>query len=302
MISAFLSESSLQDSDIKDFVSKKLDIINNVQICLAKNGDIILLPVDFPKSILSVLYALSLADYVLFEIGPEINSLTAELALCIENSGIQKGYSVLKDSSDLVSFDKFFSKYKVGVFNKIHNINEIEQKSEKRTSGFKYVSVDKHFIVKGIGSVIIGFIAGDSVSKGDRLYLLPSLKQCSIKSIQIMDIDSNSADTGAHVGLSLNNVSESDLSSNYAVSSLNQVYSELDVKVKVLDFYKENPFSKQLSFAFFGENLSLNLIKENDKVKARFNKAIPIVKGRYLLVDPSLSIGRNRIVGEFEIP
>jgi selenocysteine-specific translation elongation factor len=301
MISVFLSASVLSDDQLKEFISKKLDLINNVQVCLGRNGDIILIPTDFPRSILSVLYAFSVADYVLFYVGSEINSLSAELALCVENSNINEGYCVINDYSDINSFDKFFLNYRIGKFKKVKTSQEINYKKEVEKSGLKYVSIDKHFIVKGIGSVIIGFVIGDTVSKGDRLFLLPSLKQCSVKSIQIMDVDSTSAEKGSHVGLSLNNISESDLSSNYAVSSSNSVYSEFTVALKVSDFYKEDMFAKQLSCAVFGETFSVNLVKDDDKVKIKFNRPVPKLSGRYLLLDPSLSIGRNRVVGSFEI-
>lgn len=301
MIGAFLSSSEPTEEQLREFVSKKLDFINNLQIYLCKNGDILLRPSDFPKSIISVIYALSLADYVLFNVGKEINSFDAELSLCIENSRVDQGGLVINDYSDTVSFEKFFSNYKVGRFTRVSSITEVSSKNTDKKFEFKYVSIDKHFIVKGIGSVIIGFVIGNQITKGERLLLLPSLKQCSVKNIQIMDVDSASADTGSHVGLALNNISEQDLSANYAVSSLDAVDDKMDGKLTMSPFYKEDPFSKQLSCSFLGEALSVSLLKENDSTKIKFNKKIPKVTGKYLLVDPSLAMGRNRVVGNFEI-
>ena len=166
---------------------------------------------------------------------------------------------------------------------------------------FKYVSIDKHFIVKGIGSVIIGFVLGQQIKKGEKLLLLPSLKQCSVKSIQIMDVDNDSAEADSHVGLALNNVSEQDLSNNYALSSINKVNDTIEIELTLSPFYKEDPFSKQLSCSFFGEPLSLNLLKDGSTVKAHFNRKIAEIKGTYLLADPSLSIGRNRVVGRIKL-
>jgi hypothetical protein len=301
MIGAFLSSSEPTEEQLREFVSKKLDFINNLQIYLCKNGDILLRPSDFPKSIISVIYALSLADYVLFNVGKEINSFDAELSLCIENSRVDQGGLVINDYSDTVSFEKFFSKYKVGGFTRVGSIAEVISKNTDKKFDFKYVSIDKHFIVKGIGSVIIGFVIGNQIAKGERLLLLPSLKQCSVKNIQIMDVDSAFADTGSHVGLALNNISEQDLSANYAVSSLDMVDDKMDGQLTMSPFYKEDPFLKQLSCSFLGEVLSVSLLKENDLTKIKFNKKIPKVTGKYLLVDPSLAMGRNRVVGNFEI-
>ena len=301
MIIALLSAKPIEEEKMKHIISKKLDLINNVQIALDKTGNLILYSVDFPKSLLSILYILSVSDYVYFFAGSEINALDAELALCVENSDIEEGL-ILKDNfSDVTSFDRFFDKYKVGKFKKSDLNPIVIEKIKQKERDFKYVSIDKHFIVKGIGSVIIGFVLGQQIKKGEKLLLLPSLKQCSIKSIQIMDVDNDSAEAGSHVGLALNNVSEQDLSNNYALSSISKVNDTVEVELTLSPFYKEDPFSKQLSCSFFGEPLSLNLLREGSTVKAHFNRKIAEIKGIYLLADPSLSIGRNRVVGRIKL-
>ncbi|MCL4397173.1 hypothetical protein M1494_02390 [Candidatus Parvarchaeota archaeon] len=300
MIIALLSAKPIEEEKMKGIISKKLDLINNVQIALDKNGNLVLYSVDFPKSLLSILYILSVSDYVYFFAGSEINALDAELALCIENSDIEEGLILKDDYSDITSFDRFFEKYKVGKFKKSDLSSMSIEKTKQKDRAFKYVSIDKHFIVKGIGSVIIGFVLGQEIKKGEKILLLPSLKQCSIKSIQIMDVDNDSANTGSHVGLALNNVSEQDLSNNYALSSISKVSDTIEVELTLSPFYKEDPFSKQLSCSFFGEPLSLNLIREGSSVKAHFNKKVPEIKSNYLLADPSLSIGRNRVVGRIK--
>ncbi|MCL4375910.1 hypothetical protein M1558_00245 [Candidatus Parvarchaeota archaeon] len=301
MIIALLSAKPIEEEKMKHIISKKLDLINNVQIALDKTGNLILYSVDFPKSLLSILYILSVSDYVYFFAGSEINALDAELALCVENSDIEEGL-ILKDNfSDVTSFDRFFDKYKVGKFKKSDLNPIVIEKINEKKRDFKYVSIDKHFIVKGIGSVIIGFVLGQQIKKGEKLLLLPSLKQCSIKSIQIMDVDNDSAEAGSHVGLALNNVSEQDLSNNYALSSISKVNDTVEVELTLSPFYKEDPFSKQLSCSFFGEPLSLNLLREGSTVKAHFNRKIAEIKGIYLLADPSLSIGRNRVVGRIKL-
>ena len=301
MIIALLSAKPIEEEKIKNIISKKLDMINNVQIALDKKGNLIHYSVDFPKSLLSILYILSVSDYVYFFVGSEINALDAELALCVENSDIEDGLILKDDFSDVASFDRFFDKYKVGKFKKSDLNSIVIEKGKEKERSFKYVSIDKHFIVKGIGSVIIGFVLGQQIKKGEKLLLMPSLKQCSIKSIQIMDVDSDSAETGSHVGLALNNVSEQDLSNNYALSSISKVNDTVEVELTLSPFYKEDPFSKQLSCSFFGEPLSLNLLRDGSSVKAHFNRKIAEIKGIYLLADPSLSIGRNRVVGRIKI-
>ncbi len=301
MIIALLSAKPIEEEKMKGLISKKLDIINNVQIALDKTGNLILYSIDFPKSLLSILYILSVSDYVYFFVGSEINALDAELALCIENSDIEEGLILKDDYSDITSFNRFFDKYKIGKFKKSDLSSMFIERPKEKDRDFKYVSIDKHFIVKGIGSVIIGFVLGQQIKKGEKVLLMPSLKQCSIKSIQIMDVDSDSAEAGSHVGLALNNVSEQDLSNNYALSSIGKVNDTIEVELTLSPFYKDDPFSKQLSCLFFGESLSLSLSRDGSSVKAHFNKKIAEIKGIYLLADPSLSIGRNRVVGRIKL-
>lgn len=301
MIIALLSAKPIEEEKMRHIISKKLDLINNVQIALDKNDNLILYSVDFPKSLLSILYILSVSDYVYFFAGSEINALDAELALCIENSGIVEGLILKDDYSDITSFDRFFDKYKIGKFKKSDLVSISIERQKEKERDFKYVSIDKHFIVKGIGSVIIGFVLGQQIKKGEKLLLLPSLKQCSIKSIQIMDVDNDSAEAGSHVGLALNNVSEQDLSNNYAISSISKLIDNVQVELTLSAFYKEDPFSKQLSCSFFGEPLSLNLSKGESFVKVHFNKKIPEINESFLVIDSSLAIGKNRVVGKIKL-
>ena len=300
MIIALLSSEKIPDDKLHRLISKKLDLINNVQICSNKKGDILLYPTDFPNSIVSLLNILSVSDKVMLCVNGQITALDAELVLAVENSDL--GGIVLKDEySDITSFDRFFKGYRITDFKKVGLSEEYSFENEYKTRNFKYVSIDKHFIVKGIGSVLIGFVLGDTVKKGEKLLLLPSLKACTIKSIQVMDVDRSEAEGGTHVGLALNNVSEEDLSNNYAVSSFRELEQVYNVSLHISPFYKEDIFSKQLSFSFFGENIPVSLTNENGITRARFNKKIPSIKGRYSVADASLSIGKNRIAGSITL-
>lgn len=301
MIMGILSGESLDKETIDKLIPKKLEVINSIQIGTDKEGNILLMSADFPRSILPALYILSVSDYVIFWIGKTITSFDGEIVLAIENSDVKDGVCLFNEFSDISSFEKLFSNYRVGKFKRIDINGDYEFKPIESQRDFKYISIDKHFLVKGIGSVIIGFVLGKRIEKGDKLFLLPSLKPCSIKSIQIMDIDRSSAERGSYVGLALNNVSEADMSNNYAVSSINEVNDTFTVRFTKSNFYNEDPFSKQLSCSFFGENLSLTLQDLNGEISVKFNKKIPLIRGKYVLADSSLSQGKNRIVGNIEI-
>jgi selenocysteine-specific translation elongation factor len=197
MITALLSSKEIKSDILNSVISKKLESVNNLQIALDKEGGIVVYPLDYPSSINAMMRALSIADKVLVVINEEITAVDAEIALAVENSSIETGVALRLEYSDEGSFSKFFEKYKVGKF-KILSPGEAPSGDgiKAKSPDFSYVSIDKHFIVKGIGSVIIGFNLGGSIKKGERLHLLPSMKDISIKSIQLMDVDSQSADNG----------------------------------------------------------------------------------------------------------
>ncbi len=303
MITALLSTKELKDEILNQTISKKLDLINNIQMAVDKKNEIIVYPVDYPSSINSLLRVLSIADRAMFVLNEEISGLDAEIALSIENSNINDGVVVFSDASDINSFSKFFSNFKLGKFRQIKLGDTIPKESAKKSKyNFSYVSIDKHFIVKGIGNVIIGFNLGAEIRKGDRFHLIPSMKEVTIKSIQLMDVDVQSAANGQHVGLALNNVAENDMENNYAISSLSEISEDFQCVLKQSSFYKIDPFlSKGLTISFLGKNLSVGLEKTGENLRAKFNKPMVKLKEGHLIVDSSLAAGKNRVVGRLEI-
>ena len=296
MIIAMFSSKELSEERLKHIISKKLDSINNMQIALAKTGDIIVYPLDYPGSISTFLRVLSISDAAVFVLNQEVSALDAEIALALEYSHITAGFVLTDDYSDVQSFDALFSKYKVGKFTKTGEIGKIPALPAKNT--LPAVSIDKHFIVKGIGQVVLGFVLGGRIKKGEKMYLIPSGKQVTVKSIQVMDQDRESCETGEHVGLALNNVDEKDFDTNYEISSSNDVKSEFSCVFTKTDFYKLDPFSSSvITCAVCGRNFGLSLKRDGESVKVSFSKPILSKQESIIIADTSLAIGKNRIVG-----
>lgn len=296
MIIAMFSSKELSEEKLRHIISKKLDSVNNMQIALAKTGDIIVYPLDYPGSISTFLRVLSISDAAVFVLNQEVSALDAEIALALEYSHITAGFVFADDYSDVQSFDTLFSKYKIGKFSKIGEMDKITLVPSNITES--KVSIDKHFIVKGIGQVVLGFVLGGKIKKSDKMYLVPSGKQVTVKSIQVMDQDRESCETGEHVGLALNNVDEKDFDLNYEISSSNAVKSEFDCAFTKTDFYKLDPFgSSVMTCAVDGRNFGLSLKKDGESVKVSFSKPILPKQESIVVADTSLAVGKNRIVG-----
>ncbi len=75
------------------------------------------------------------------------------------------------------------------------------------------VYVDRAFVVKGVGTVVLGFVLSGKVSVHDKLRAVPSSpeKLVEVKGIQVNDEDYDSAGRGVRVGLSLKGVEAREL-------------------------------------------------------------------------------------------
>ncbi|MCK5773591.1 MAG: hypothetical protein KAH57_07355, partial [Thermoplasmata archaeon] len=122
--------------------------------------------------------------------------------------------------------------------------------------GEPMVVLDQAFNVKGVGTVVLGFVKEGQIGKHQEMFAYPGGKRSTIRSIQIHDKDHNEAPTGARVGLAMKNIDPDDLPRGSILSSSNDdlmVGDELEVLVRISDHWKE-PLSAGMRF-----HLSLSL-------------------------------------------
>ncbi len=82
------------------------------------------------------------------------------------------------------------------------------------------VPIDQAFVVKGVGTVVLGF-ALTYVKVHDQVFLLPSMKSAEVKSIQVLDVDYEEVGPGVRVGLALKGVDEKEAKMSYAIAKYN---------------------------------------------------------------------------------
>ncbi len=78
-------------------------------------------------------------------------------------------------------------------------MSEILKLSVDRKEGQVEVPIDNHFNVKGVGTVILGFVTSGKVRLHDDLVVEPLGKKVNIKGIQTHDKDIQEAETGTRV-------------------------------------------------------------------------------------------------------
>jgi selenocysteine-specific translation elongation factor len=85
------------------------------------------------------------------------------------------------------------------------------------------ISIDHHFNVTGIGTVILGYVKQGTVNVREKLMVYPLKQEGEVRSIQTNDIDVKSAPTGSRVGIALKNVQSKDLDRGFIISPSEQV-------------------------------------------------------------------------------
>ena len=188
-------------------------------------------PTRYPEKLSSLFYAVSLSDRIVLVVD-EINATFGECVLMLQCSGKSKGYLILKN---YISLDQITPLIKgtvlehyemleediVGLREKMLDIS-VKQTAHQKThdaAGKGVVPVDAHFNVKGVGVVVLGFVAQGSIKKHDTLRVLPSEKTAQVRSIQKHDDDAENAITGDRVGLALKNIESEDLDRGFVLTN-----------------------------------------------------------------------------------
>jgi selenocysteine-specific translation elongation factor len=188
-------------------------------------------PTRYPEKLSSLFYAVSLSDRIVLVVD-EINATFGECVLMLQCSGKSKGYLILKNylSQDQIAplikgtvleHYEVLEEDIVGLREKMLDISVKQTAHQKThdTAGKGAVPVDAHFNVKGVGVVVLGFVAQGSIKKHDTLRVLPSEKTAQIRSIQKHDDDAETALTGDRVGLALKNIESEDLDRGFVLTN-----------------------------------------------------------------------------------
>jgi selenocysteine-specific translation elongation factor len=163
----------------------------------------------------------------------------------------------------------------------LDKIVEFKPKEELASSRIKRVDIDKSFVVRGVGTVVLGIVTSGSIAVHDTLYA-PNGKEVFIRSIQSQDRDIESAPLYTRVGLAVkgieyDEVEKGDIFSNEQIKPI----QELEAEIKQSEIVKEE--LKEGSTYGFAINFSYTscTIKnvEGKKIKISLDKPVPFAKG-----------------------
>lgn len=175
-------------------------------------------PTRYPERLAPLFYAASMSGCALIVID-RTDHIFAEKVLMLNSLEIRKGYIVLQNYLSEEQIAPFISGTVLEGYQTLPDdpvlIREEllafaatlpEHEPEEKESSCGTVTIDHHFNVKGIGTVILGGVERGFIRKHDILTLLPEKKDIQLRSIQKHDDNAEWAVKGDRVGLALKNI------------------------------------------------------------------------------------------------
>jgi selenocysteine-specific translation elongation factor len=205
-------------------------------------------PTKYPDRVAPLFYAVSMADRALFVVDA-INAQLGESMVMLQCAGIKQGYIVLRNyltpeqlapltKGTVLEAYKFVSDDKTALREML--LQEARDLPALTDESAGAVPIDHFFNVKGVGVVILGYVAYGKIHKHDDLKVLPTIKSALVRSIQKHDDDFADAVQGDRVGLALKNIDVEQLDRGYVLTKDPQVKSETTVTApaELVNFWK----------------------------------------------------------------
>lgn len=195
-----------------------------------------LLPVKFPERIVPLALAASVADAAIVDVG-NIDRNLGEVLVTLEAFNIERGLFI-GGEENLKKIRMFvrntpMEKYSFSQVGIEPLLNFISSLGEINGEGEGYVVVDQSFSVKGVGTVCLGFVKSGKITKHQELRIFPGQKSTEIKSIQMQDVDVETAPPGARVGLALRGVEPEDVERGSILASHERFTTSPSIRVRV---------------------------------------------------------------------
>jgi len=185
-------------------------------------------PTKYPERLAPLFYACSMADCALVVVD-EVNAQLGECILMLDAIGLKEGYFVLHN---YISPEKVAPLVKGTVLESYGFLEEdmaalrelFLEKAEKRNAApsgttFGSIPIDHQFNVKGVGTVVLGYVAQGTIHKHDTLHALPGKKDALVRSIQKHDDDFDQATMGDRVGLALKGIDSEELDRGFVLTN-----------------------------------------------------------------------------------
>jgi selenocysteine-specific translation elongation factor len=276
------------------------------------NGFTLLDEFAYPGRIQDVLRIVSISDsaYYFLPKDGKLSWMDGELALLLDFLEVSQGRVVT--TGDLGVARSLAKKVFKGLTLEAFQVRSSDDPSlfsaagdgrskSKMAGDLTYVAVDRAFNVKGVGLIVLGFVIAGSVNSHDVLKILPQGKEVEVRSIQIMDVDVDSATEGSRVGLCLKGASEEDFQKGVGVGSEGvRVSHQFALDFRASPYFRQGirkPVDLHIQ-TVSGLNLGHVAPQPDGRITVTFQKQVPVWAGqRAVLVDLNIRPGASRVIG-----
>ncbi len=176
-------------------------------------------PLKHPESLRPLLSALNVAESGIIEVR-EINAAVGEAMVAFSSSKVDNGHIIINPKDgDWIDPEKLsLIRDQAGLESwKIHDSlpdphgirSELLSRIRIDSGEDDFlVSIDQHFVVRGIGLVGIGYVRSGVIRKHESVEIHPGGHMGVVRSLQVMDEDVDFAVTGDRVGVALRGVQD----------------------------------------------------------------------------------------------
>ena len=237
---------------IASAIAKKGSAEDITQYQTVYSGKIITViePTKYPDKVPTLAYCAYLSDYCVV-IGEQLNAQLGEIIVTLDLLGKKDG--CLITNLDLGGLIRGTALEKYDIFSSFDEAKEKILAAQRHewmglngspaAQNEVLSSVDHSFEVKGVGSIVLGFLHSGKISVHDKLSVHPSGKELEVRSIQMHDQDVKETNGGDRFGLAIKLLASKDVERGDFLTSKDsqvKVSKEPEVKVTMSKFTRDS--------------------------------------------------------------
>lgn len=205
-------------------------------------------PTKYPDRLAPLFYAVSMADRALV-IVEAINAQLGECIVMLQCAAVKDGYIVLRNyltpeqlaplvKGTVLESYRYVEEDKTMLREML--LEEARSRPAPQDQGRGAVPIDHFFNVKGVGTVILGYVAQGRIEKHDELRVLPTERSALVRSIQKHDDDFDDAVHGDRVGLALKSIDVEQLDRGYVLTADDRMKcdSAVTAEAELVNYWK----------------------------------------------------------------
>jgi len=184
-------------------------------------------PTKYPDRLAPLFFSVSMADRAIVVVDA-IDPRLGESIVMLQCAGIRQGYIVLRNYLTPEQLQPLIKGTVLEAYRFVEDdmtalrvvlLEEAKARPAPNDLGKGAVPIDHFFNVKGVGTVVLGYVAQGRIAKHDELRVLPTDRTALVRSIQKHDVDHDEATQGDRVGLALKNIDVEQLDRGYVLSA-----------------------------------------------------------------------------------